>query len=66
MLQLVRADLGEKRFRAENRRFRDAGRQLSASRDAEVKLATLRALEEHFGGELPLAPALAWERSAEG
>jgi CYTH domain-containing protein/CHAD domain-containing protein len=63
VLRLVRADLGEKDFRAENRRFRDAGRLLSASRDAEVKLETLKGLEERFGGELPLAPALAWSEA---
>ena len=60
VLRLLRADLGEKTFRAENHRFRDAGRLLSASRDAEVKLATLKGLEERFGGVLPVAPALAW------
>jgi CYTH domain-containing protein/CHAD domain-containing protein len=63
VLRLVRADLGEKRFRAENRRFRDAGRLLSASRDAEVKLETLSGLEERFGGELPVAAALAWNEA---
>jgi CYTH domain-containing protein/CHAD domain-containing protein len=60
VLRLVRADLGEKRFRAENRCFRDAGRLLSDCRDAEVKLATLKGLEERFGGELPPAAALSW------
>lgn len=60
VLRLVRADLGEKGFRAENRRFREAGRLLSASRDAEVKMATLKGLEGRSGGELPVAPALAW------
>lgn len=65
VLRLLRPELGEKRFRAENRRFRDAGRLLSGSRDAEVRLATLRALEEHFDGELPPAPALAWGEALE-
>ena len=43
LLRLVRHELGSKRFRAENRRYRDAGRLLSGSRDAEVKLETLAA-----------------------
>jgi CYTH domain-containing protein/CHAD domain-containing protein len=65
VLRLLRADLGEKAFRAENRRYRDAGRLLGASRDAEVKLQTLKELEQHFGGELPPAPALAWSEALE-
>ena len=60
MLRLLRDDLGAKTFKAENRRFRDAGRLLAASRDAEVKMQTLAALERRFGGELPLAPSRAW------
>lgn len=65
VLRLARADLGEEAFRAENRRFRDAGRLLSASRDAEVKLETLEGLEQRFGGELPPAPAPAWREALE-
>lgn len=65
VLRLARADLGEKAFRAENRRYRDAGRQLSASRDAEVKLETLKGLEKRFGGELPPASAPAWGEALE-
>ena len=62
MLRLLREDLGTKTFKAENRRFRDAGRLLAASRDAEVKIQTLAALERRFGGELPLAPSRAWDQ----
>ncbi len=65
VLRLLRSDLGEKAFRSENRRYRDAGRLLSASRDAEVKVETLRGLERRFGGELPPAPALAWGEALE-
>jgi CYTH domain-containing protein/CHAD domain-containing protein len=65
VLRLLRTELGEKTFRTENRRYRDAGRLLAASRDAEVKLLTLKGLEQHFGGELPLAPALAWSEALE-
>ena len=45
-LRLIREELGEKTFKRENRALRDAGRLLSASRDAEVKLATLDGLVE--------------------
>lgn len=53
VLRLCRDELGGKVFRAESRRFRDAGRLLSSSRDAEVKLETVLALDRHFGPELP-------------
>jgi CHAD domain-containing protein len=52
LLRLVRTGLGKRTYRAENRRYRDAGRQLSAARDAEVKLETLSSLEERFPGEI--------------
>ncbi len=65
VLRLVREQLGAKTFRLENRRYRDAGRLLSASRDAEVKLQTLRALREHAGGELAPAAVASWERMLE-
>jgi CYTH domain-containing protein/CHAD domain-containing protein len=51
-LRLVRPAIDEERFRSENSRYRDAGRRLSSSRDAEVKLETLDALGERFGAEL--------------
>jgi len=60
-LRLVRAELGEKRFRAENSRYRDAGQRLSASRDAEVKLETLAALQRRFPGELPDGSVDEWK-----
>jgi CHAD domain-containing protein len=46
VVRLLRRELGEDLYRAESRRYRDAGRQLSATRDAEVKLETLDALAE--------------------
>jgi CYTH domain-containing protein/CHAD domain-containing protein len=64
VLRLVRNELGEETFRAENRRYRDAGRLLAASRDAEVKVETLAALEERFGEEMPAA-ARAWRTALE-
>lgn len=60
VLRLVRAELGEEVYRAENERYRDAARLLSGSRDAEAKLETLAALEERFGDELPAGTARAW------
>ena len=43
-LRLVRGELGEERFRSENRRFRDAARLLSGLRDTEVLTETVAAL----------------------
>ena len=56
VLRLVRAKLGDELYRTENNRLRDAGRTLSAARDAEVKLETVRALRDHFPDEMPAAP----------
>lgn len=65
VLRLARKELGEKRFKAENRRFRDAGRLLSESRDAEVKVQTLRLLERDAGADFPAAASLAWYEALE-
>jgi CYTH domain-containing protein/CHAD domain-containing protein len=59
-LRLVRDELGEKTFKRENRTLRDAARTLSASRDAEVKLATLDALVEGGEGETPPGATALW------
>lgn len=64
-LRLVRVELGEKTYEAENRRYRDAGRALSGSRDAEVKVQTLEGLERHFGSEFPSAAATDWRARLE-
>lgn len=48
LLRLVRKQIGERRFQTENCRLRDAGRRLSALRDAEVRLRTFDALQERF------------------
>ncbi len=53
VLRLVRDELGDKRYRVENARYRDAARLLSRSRDAEVKLETLTGLRRHYGDEVP-------------
>jgi CYTH domain-containing protein/CHAD domain-containing protein len=62
LLRLVRGSLDEETFAAENRRYRNAGRLLGASRDAEVKLQTLAALEERFEAGFPLGAAGSWRR----
>jgi CYTH domain-containing protein/CHAD domain-containing protein len=63
VLRLLRGQLGEKRFRRENKRYRDAGRLLSASRDAEVKIETLRQLEEWAENHFPTGASLAWSEA---
>jgi CYTH domain-containing protein/CHAD domain-containing protein len=60
-LRLVREELGEESFKRENHALRDAGRMLSASRDAEVKLETLAALVEGGAGDVPPGPAALWQ-----
>ena len=65
VLRLLRPELGEKTYRAENQRYREAGRALSGSRDAAVKVETLAALEERFGHGLPSASAWSWKRVLE-
>ena len=54
-LRLVRDELGEKKFQRENLTFRDAGRPLSALRDAAVLVDTLDALMVHFRGQVSAA-----------
>lgn len=52
VVRLVRGELGEKRYRKENRRLRNAGRGLSDARDAAVKAQVLDDLREHFRDDL--------------
>ncbi|HEY1854436.1 MAG TPA: CHAD domain-containing protein [Solirubrobacterales bacterium] len=62
MVRLLREELGEKSYRAQNRRYREAGRLLSDARDAEVKVETLDDLEQRFGDELSAAAIEHWRR----
>jgi CHAD domain-containing protein len=48
LLRLVRGDIGDKTFRRESDCFRDAARELSGVRDADVMLATLGDLERRY------------------
>jgi CHAD domain-containing protein len=65
LVRLLRRELGAGLYRAENRRYRDAGRQLSATRDAEVKLRTLEALRERFPERLAPEGVGGWRRELE-
>jgi CHAD domain-containing protein len=58
--RLLRRELGEDGYRAENARWREAGRLLSPTRDAEVKLEALAALRERFSGLLPAGATAEW------
>lgn len=66
LLRLVRGEVGDRVFTAENAIFRDTARELAGVRDADVMLATLADLEQRYG-ELPgaarrLHPALVAHR----
>ncbi len=58
--RLLRAELGDDLYRAENRRYRDAGRRLSASRDAEAKLEALDRLCRRYGDRFPGSAVAEW------
>jgi CHAD domain-containing protein len=64
VVRLLRAELGDALYREENSRYRDAGRALSASRDAQVMVETLNRLGEG-SGELPAAALDAWRGALE-
>jgi CHAD domain-containing protein len=61
VLRLARGPLPKQLYEEENRRYRDAARALSASRDAEVRLETLDALAER-DGELPREALETWRQ----
>src|SRR5262249_16024602 len=46
--RLVRPAIGERSYRKENKRFRDAARPLTQVRDAKILIETLDDLTEHF------------------
>jgi CHAD domain-containing protein len=53
VVRLARDPLGDDTYRQENRTFRDAGRELSDVRDAQVIRETLDELTERYCDELP-------------
>ena len=59
-LRLLRHELGDDLYRAENGTYREAGRLLSESRDAEVKVETLADICERCEGTLPPGAAEEW------
>lgn len=59
-IRLLRRELGDDLYRAENERYREAGRLLAPSRDAEVKVETLESLCERFSGRLDPADTSDW------
>lgn len=61
VLRLLRGELGPKRYKHADARFRGAGRALSAGRDAEVKPATLDALARD-DEELPEEAVSSWRQ----
>lgn len=58
LLRLVRDQIGSRRYRRENRAFRDAARALSPARDAEVLVATVTWLAAQLGGRRRLLGAV--------
>jgi CHAD domain-containing protein len=59
-LRLLRQELGDERYRAENSAYREADQLLSPSRDAEVKVETLEDICGRFEGTLPAGAADEW------
>ena len=53
LVRLARGAIGEQTYAQENSAYRDAGRGLAASRDAQVMLETLDALTQRAGDALP-------------
>jgi CHAD domain-containing protein len=66
LLRLVRGELGEDTFAGENACFRDAARELSGARDADVMLETLGSLELPPGVGLELRKAIVTEQARDG
>jgi CHAD domain-containing protein len=53
LLRLARPGLSKKRYRRRNRALRDAGRAMSATRDADVLVETVDDLAERYAGQQP-------------
>jgi CHAD domain-containing protein len=62
LLRLARGELGEEIFERENACFRDAARELAGTRDADVMLETLDALDLPAGLGLELRQVIQAER----
>jgi CHAD domain-containing protein len=66
LLRLARGELGEDTFARENACFRDAARELAGTRDADVMLETLDALELPAGRGWDLRKAIQADREGAG
>lgn len=64
VVRLLREELGADLYAAENGRYRDVARALSSSRDAQVEVETLDALDDRFP-DLPPAALDAWRGALE-
>ena len=53
ILRLSRESIGKRRFRVENRRYRDLARRLAAQRVGTVRIAALNALAAELDGQAP-------------
>jgi CYTH domain-containing protein/CHAD domain-containing protein len=60
VIRLLRRELGDELYRTENERYREAGKLLSPSRDAEVKVETLEDLRGRFSERLAAADTADW------
>ncbi len=65
VLRLARGSLGEDLYRSESLRYREAGRALSATRDAQVKMETLESLLSEFDVEASQESIDEWGRALE-
>jgi CHAD domain-containing protein len=65
LARLLRYELGEDEFKRVNDSLRDAGQRLSETRDADVRLATLRSLRARHPKALALGPIDRLERQLE-
>lgn len=52
ILRLVRSELGQKRYHIENVTLRDTARLLAPLREADVRLATVQAVQDRFSSQL--------------
>ena len=66
LLRLARGELGKETFSSENACFRDAARELAGTRDSDVMLETLGALELPPGVGFDLRKAIETERRRNG
>jgi len=62
-VRLVRSELGPAEYKRQNELYRDAGRELSGSRDSKVKVDTLDGLMKGSDDGLPAKAVAKWRHS---